>query len=102
MTLESLNPNHHVIMASCPMKLPLRIVGHNRWTPGAATTGGMGGMLPHGPGPAPDTGTDGSAPMPRPPEPRKENGGSINWGTPKWMVYNGKSHLKDDLGVPLF
>ena len=29
----------------------------------------------------------------------------VSWhrGTPKWMVYNGKSHLEvDDLGVPLF
>ena len=30
-------------------------------------------------------------------------GGSINRGTPKWMVYKGKSQPKmDDLGVPLF
>ena len=27
---------------------------------------------------------------------------SINGGTPKSMVYNGKSYRKDDLGVPLF
>ena len=30
-------------------------------------------------------------------------GVSINGGPPKWMVYNGQSHLEiDDLGVPLF
>ena len=30
-------------------------------------------------------------------------GVSINRGTPKWMVYNGKPYfLMDDLGVPLF
>ena len=27
---------------------------------------------------------------------------SINMGTPKWMVHNGKSDEKDDLGVPSF
>jgi hypothetical protein len=27
---------------------------------------------------------------------------SINMGTPKWMVHNGKSDEKDDLGVPPF
>jgi hypothetical protein len=73
-TLESFNPNHHVIMSSCPMNPPLSTVGHNRWTqPGAPTTGGMGGMVPQGPGPALDTGTDGSAPMPRPPWQLKKN-----------------------------
>ena len=30
-------------------------------------------------------------------------GVSINIGTPKWMVYDGKPYfLMDDLGVPLF
>ena len=30
-------------------------------------------------------------------------GGSINGGTPQWLVYHGKSHLEmDDLGGPLF
>ena len=29
-------------------------------------------------------------------------GVSQNRGTPKWMVYNGKSIKMDDLGVPLF
>ena len=33
----------------------------------------------------------------------ERNGGSINGGTPKWMVYKGKSHLEMfDLGVPQF
>ena len=32
---------------------------------------------------------------------RKHMGVSINGGTPKWMVYNGKSH-SNHLGVPLF
>ena len=33
-----------------------------------------------------------------------EMGVSWNWGTPKWLVHNGKSHLEmdDELGVPLF
>ena len=30
-------------------------------------------------------------------------GVSLNGGTPKWMVYNGKPYDQmDDLGVPLF
>lgn len=36
-------------------------------SPSCPTTGGIGGGLPQGPGPAPETGTDGNAPMPRPP-----------------------------------
>ena len=29
-------------------------------------------------------------------------GVSKNWGTPKWMIYNGNPLKMDDLGVPPF